>query len=75
MVKNTHLYGTLTLSFMILKVWIGFLLSTTCFILITTAIIKIQERSENKEDNPKSIRETIYLQLEYVLSIIAGQGK
>ncbi len=60
---------------MILKVWIGFLLSTTCFILITTAIIKIQERSENKEDNPKSIRETIYLQLEYVLSIIAGQGK
>jgi len=60
----------------VLQPWpVGFLLSTTCFILITTAIIKIQERSENKEGNPKSIRETIYLQLEYVLSIIAGQGK
>lgn len=50
-----------------------FLGSTAVFILVTTAFIKYLERGS--EEPTESIGETIYLQLEYVLTIIASQGK
>ena len=55
--------------------WIGFFGSTIFFILITAAIIKIQEKVEKHKSYSKSLGETIYLQFEYVLTIIAIQGK
>ena len=47
--------------------------STAAFVLVSTAFIKYQERGT--EGRHKSIGETMYLQLEFVLTIIASQGK
>ena len=57
------------------KVWIGFLGTTTVFILVTTAFIKIQEKMyQTSDDNSKTVGETIYSQLAYVQTIIFSQG-
>ncbi len=47
--------------------------STAAFMLVSTAFIKYEERGT--EGPHKSIGETMYLQLEFVLTIIASQGK
>lgn len=53
-------------------VWIGFIISTVVFILITTVFIKLNARRDNSDQ--MSTRETTYRQLEYVLTIVASQG-
>ena len=53
-------------------VWIGFIISTVVFILITTVFIKLNARRDNSDQ--MSTGETIYRQLEYVLTIVASQG-
>ncbi len=57
------------------KVWLGFLGTTTVFILVTTAFIKIQEKMfQESDENSKTVGETIYNQLAYVQTIIFSQG-
>lgn len=56
------------------KVWIGFFVSSAIFILVTAAYIKLQEKMEQVEPFTQPFIETMFNQLEYVLTIIANQG-
>ena len=52
----------------LIKVWICFFVSTLAFVSVTSVFIIFRGRENN------SIKEIVYKQFDYVMSIIASQG-
>ena len=62
--------------FVFFQVWLCVIGSTAIFIFVTTLFIKFEKRNTKGKFNPQqSTSAILYLQLEYVLTIIASQGK
>ncbi len=61
---------------LLVQLWVAFFGSSAIFIILTTALVKIQEKYDpiNDRNINKSIGETIYIHFEFVLRTIASQG-